>query len=159
MIYILCNDDILKGGDDMEFKEVCRGKILKEIWQSEEVKEAKSKLRKELQLLVSEWCKRDRKRRIPVYISLKPKRKIGGLYFQKKRGNGAIVIFPIVLLRYPYDVNSDKDFYIRDKESLINTLAHEYAHHLSRDASPHGKIFQENFKKVRKRLIKRLGLD
>ncbi|OQX86964.1 MAG: hypothetical protein B6D55_04705 [Candidatus Omnitrophica bacterium 4484_70.2] len=109
----------------MEFKEVCKGKTLKEIWQSEEVKEAKSKLRKELQLLVSEWCKRDKKRRIPVYISLKPKRRVWGLYFQKRRGNGAIVIFP----------------------------------HLSRDASPHGKIFQENFKKVRKRLIKRLGLD
>ena len=129
-----------------ELEKVCKGKTLEELWKCQEVKAVTKELREGFQAQINEWATSDHKRHIPVYISLKPKIKKLGLYFQKKRGNGAIVLFPIRATAYPitaYTVLSEAD--------MLSTLRHEYAHHLSRDASPHGKDFQSNLKAINKR--------
>lgn len=139
----------------MDFFSLCKGKTLKQIWNSKRIEKAKKELRKELQDIIRKWCKIDKKRVIPVYISLKPKIKYEGLYFKKSRGPNSIVIFPIRLLRYPYDPNSSKDFYVVSKEKVLETLCHEYSHHLTKneiDNKKHGKEFWENYFKVKKRL-------
>jgi len=129
-----------------QFQKACKGKSLEAIWQSKEVDQAKRKLRQELQEKVNKWARQDRKRHIPVYISLKPKIKKMGSYFQKSRGNGSIVLFPIRANSFPV-----KNITIASKQELEATLEHEYAHHLSRDANPHGKNFQSNLRKVKGR--------
>jgi len=130
-------------------QEACKGKSLEAIWQSKEVDRAKRELRKELQDKVNDWARRDHKRHIPVYISLKPKISKRGLYFQKPKGNGAITLFPIRADGYPV-----RRITIASERELEETLKHEYAHHLSRDASPHGKAFQKNLRKIRTRARK-----
>jgi len=129
----------------MDFWEACRGKTLEEIWSSPEVKEVKASLRKELQEMVNDWASRDHKRHIPVYISLKPKVKLRGLYYPKPRGGGSIVIFPIEIDGVPA-----KQVRVRSRQEILETLKHEYAHHLSRDI-PHGPDFWRNYRKVARR--------
>lgn len=123
-------------------REVCKNKTIKEIWESEEVDKVKKELREKLQEKLNKWSKKDHKRHIPVYISLKPKIKVKGRYFAKSRGNGSIVIYPIQALSYPIT-----NFIIMGYDDMLLTLKHEYTHHLTRDI-PHGEAFQRNFRKV-----------
>lgn len=125
-------------------EQACKGKTLEEIWTSAEVKRATQKLRAELQEIANQWASNDHKRHIPVYISLKPKITRLGLYFEKRRGNGSIVLFPIRANGYPITST-----HILSRAQMEETLKHEYAHHLTGTA--HGKNFQDNLQKVSKR--------
>jgi len=129
-----------------KLRDTCQGKTLEQVWASKEVKELASNLRQDCQDIITHLASQDHKRHIPVYISLKPKLKVLGRYFQKSRGNGSIVIYPIRATSFPVT-----SFHILDASQILETLKHEYAHHLARDASPHGKLFNEALAGIAKR--------
>ena len=127
----------------MELAPVCKGKSLEQIWKSQPVKDRVRAIREHFQAIVNEWATRDKKRHLPVYVSLKPKMKALGLYFGKKRGGGSIVLFPIRALCFPVT-----SFSVLPTDQMLRTLEHEYAHHLT--GTPHGNQFQQNLGKVRR---------
>lgn len=135
-----------------ELKDVCEGMKLEEIWDGAkskgEVYKAKQQLREYFQEKVRAWCSRDQLKRIPVYISFKPKKKVRGRYFEGKKGSGSIVIYPIVLHKYPAE--SAQDISVRSVNDMESTLEHEYVHHLRKDV-PHGSAFNKELEKIRRR--------
>ncbi|MFO7773531.1 MAG: hypothetical protein R6V59_06315 [Dehalococcoidia bacterium] len=123
-----------------KLQSLCQGKSLEEIWRSPHVKAAVNLLRQHYQAKVNTWASRDHKRHIPVYISLKPKISLHGLYHERHRGGGSITLFPIKALPYQpvQEVLSDA--------RLEEVLLHEYAHHLTGTA--HGRNFQDNLRRA-----------
>jgi len=139
-----------KPREEHQFFKLLKGKFsLYWVWSSEEVKKAKEDLRRQYQKVVNEWCNVDKKRHIPVYISLKPKVKKLGLYFKKGKGKGSIVLFPIRCV-YPIEPNS---CWCATSGMMADALRHEYAHHLD-GASGHGITFQEAYERIRDREVK-----
>ena len=130
------------------FTQECRRcKTLEEVWRDDGVKAAKKALREKFQKKVSGWAEKDRKTRPPVYISLKPKVKPLGMYFAKQRGKGNIVLFPIRAEKKPPITD---EFHVLSEEEMLETLKHEYAHHVARDI-PHGKRFKDAEKAMARR--------
>lgn len=121
----------------------CTAKTLPQLWGDDKFKAKVKAKRDQLQELVNRWCTRDHKRHLPVYLSLKPKIKLYGLYFEKTRGNGAITIF--IIRTHSFPVTS---FTVYSDEGIMKTLEHEYSHHLTGTA--HGANFKGNLDKVRK---------
>jgi len=121
-----------------KLKCLCLGRDLADVWADAEVKAAVGILRRRFQDDVNAWATRDHKRHIPVYISLKPKMRLNGLYHERRRGSGSITIFPIKAL--PYRPVSG----VLSDAEMAEVVMHEYAHHLTGTA--HGRNFQDNLK-------------
>lgn len=68
-----------------EFGLACRGLTLEEIWNSNEVDKVKKEFMEVFQQVVNNWASEDGKKHIPVHVSLKPKKKLEGSYFPKKK--------------------------------------------------------------------------
>ncbi|MEM5831123.1 MAG: hypothetical protein ABIM98_08895 [candidate division WOR-3 bacterium] len=113
------------------------------------IERLKREFRKELQLLVNQWAREDGHTHPPVYISYKPKISIRGLYFPKG-WTGGIVIFVIDACDYPCD---PEDLEIVDLDDILDTLKHEYIHHLLRNigcgtkGKIHTPLFYDTYKK------------
>ena len=132
-----------------ELSDVIKGSnvSLKEIWSNPKLKEVEKEIRKYLQEKAISWAVKDHKKHPAVYISNKPKRKLLGLYYQKSRGNGSIVIFPIRVTPVEGGIAFQRFLSL---EEMMETLKHEYSHHLAQDI-PHGNTFKKAYDQIRKR--------
>jgi hypothetical protein len=136
--------------DTGKLTTLCKGKTLPEVWASAEVKAEAKRLRDHFQAIAGQWYDRDGLKHIPIYISLKPKRTLYGkyLYGIGKSGRASIVLYPIRAHQAP---PIDRQFSIRDYQGLLDTLCHEYAHHVD-PAAGHSRRFQRNQDKIKARL-------
>lgn len=132
----------------LDWYEVVQSKFksIEELRSNADVQQAKHSARIELQNILDLWCKRDSLKQIPVNLSLKPKMKLRGLYFENK----SICIFPIQAIKYDKEHRIVRKWRVMDIPELIDALEREYTHHLmGMGGVPHGQTYTESLHRVR----------